>query len=83
MENIDILHYPCDKLPPQQLRGKAMATIDILSLIGKGEINKAQRDHLTKELRARRRKLLDAIKKVDQGLKALARKSKSKRRKKR
>jgi hypothetical protein len=66
-----------------KLRGKAMATIDILSLIGKGEINKAQRDHLTKELRARRRKLLDAIKKVDQGLKALARKSKSKRRKKR
>jgi hypothetical protein len=59
-----------------------MATIDILSLIGKGEMNKAQRDQLTKELRARRRKLLDAIRKVDQGLKALARKPKSKRRRK-
>jgi hypothetical protein len=58
-----------------------MATIDILSLIGKGEMNKAQRDQLTKELRARRRKLLDAIRKVDQGLKALA-KPKSKRRRK-
>jgi hypothetical protein len=59
-----------------------MATIDIYSLIGKGELNKAQRDHLEKELRARRRKLMDAIRKVDQGLKALARKPKSKRRRK-
>ena len=55
-----------------------MGTIDILGLIKKGDMSKEQAAHLRKELRDRKKKLVDAIKEIDRGLKALARKPKSK-----
>jgi hypothetical protein len=55
-----------------------MATIDILSLIKLGNLSAEQTARLKKRLRERKRELAAAMKKVDQGLKALAAKPKSK-----
>jgi hypothetical protein len=55
-----------------------MATIDILNLIKLGNLTAEQAAHLRKRLRDRKRELEAAMKKVDQGLKALGQKRKSK-----
>jgi hypothetical protein len=55
-----------------------MATIDILNLIKLGNLSAEQTARLKKRLRERKRELGAAIKKVDQGLKALGQKRKSK-----
>lgn len=48
-----------------------MATIDILNLIKLGNLSAEQAARLKKRLRERKRELAAAMKKVDQGLKAL------------
>jgi hypothetical protein len=63
--------------PPEQW-GEAMATIDILSLIKLGNLSAEQTASLKKRLRQRKRELAAAMKKVDQGLKALQTKPRSK-----
>jgi hypothetical protein len=54
-----------------------MATIDILSLIKLGDLSPEQAAHLKKRLLTRKRDLAAALKKVDQGLKALEQKPKA------
>ena len=55
-----------------------MATIDILSLIKLGDLSDDQKAHLKNKLTERKRDLEAAMKRVDQGLKLLAKKSKAK-----
>lgn len=55
-----------------------MATIDILSLIKMGDLSDDQKAHLKAKLSERKKKLATAMKRVDQGLAALAKKSKTK-----
>ena len=64
--------------PPEQLKGKAMGTVDILSLIKLGNLSDDQKAHLKNKLTERKRDLEAAMKRVDQGLKLLAKKSKAK-----
>jgi hypothetical protein len=72
---VDILHRPCNicwsgsEWPPEQLKGKAMGTVDILSLIKLGNLSDAQKAHLKDKA---------AMKRVDQGLALLKKKSKAK-----
>jgi hypothetical protein len=54
-----------------------MATIDILSLIKLGDLSPEQAAHLKKRLLDRRRDLEAALKKVEEGLKALGQKPKA------
>ena len=55
-----------------------MGTVDILSLIKLGDLSDEQKAHLKKKLSERKKKLAAAMKRVDQGLKLLAKKSKAK-----
>jgi len=64
--------------PPEQLKGKAMGTVDILSLIKLGNLSDAQKAHLKDKLTERKRDLEAAMKRVEQGLALLKKKSKAK-----
>jgi hypothetical protein len=81
---VDILHRPCNicwsgsEWPPEQLKGKAMGTVDILSLIKLGNLSDAQKAHLKDKLTERKRDLEAAMKRVEQGLALLKKKSKAK-----
>ena len=55
-----------------------MATIDILSLIKLGDLSDDQKAHLKNKLTERKRDLEAAMKRVDQGLALLKKKSKAK-----
>ena len=55
-----------------------MGTVDILSLIKLGNLSDEQKAHLKNKLTERKRDLDAAMKRVDQGLKLLAKKSKAK-----
>jgi hypothetical protein len=58
-----------------------MGTVDLLSLAKQGALSAKQKADLKKKLVAKKRELAAAMKSVDQGLTAVAGKSKAKKRK--
>jgi hypothetical protein len=85
---IDILRHPCImgvvKVRDNHLQreGKIMGTMDLLNLAKASGLTAAQKSELKKKLGAKKRELAGQIKSIDQGLKALA-KGTAKKRKKR